>query len=394
MSVSYWQDKNTQASNSPIEVDVLIIGAGIAGASTAYWLAKEQPDLRVALVEKHTIAHGASGRNAGFITCGSVEHFSRLFNTHGEDKTLKMWRFSETNHELLKEHIIQNQNEKFLYENSGSCSLASTETELKELSQSAELMARLKINVEPLTQNQIENRFGAQGFVGGIKYLDDGSIHPVKLVGEIIEKAIKLGNVTLYENNEVHTIESHNDVKLIKTSQHHFKSELVIYATNGYSSQLSSFFKDKIYPTRGQILATAPVKRFMEAPCYANFVLDYFRQLPTGELIIGGFRQLKKDAEVGFSDEITPEIQTALGEFIKTHLPKLKETPITHRWSGVMGFSSDGQPMIGSLPTDSQIFYLGGFTAHGLGLAFHSAKCLVDLIMGRQIPDFISGKRF
>ena len=393
MSVSYWQDKNTQSTPSPIEIDVTIIGGGIAGASCAYWLSNILPDLKVALIEKHTIAHGATGRNAGFITCGSVEHFSRLCINHGEEEALKMWKFSETNHGLLKEHIIQNKRDSFLYENNGSCSLASTKEELNELNTSADLMSKLGIKVESLNQSHTEKRLGATGFSGGIKYLDDGSIHPVLLVNEILKKA-GTENFKIYENNEVYEIKDQNGSKLVHTNKHTFRSEIVILATNGYSSLLNPYFKDKIYPTRGQILATSPVARFMEAPCYANFVLDYFRQLPTGELIIGGFRQLKKDTEVGYSDEITDEIQTALEKFIKDHLPKLKEAKITHRWSGIMGFSSDGSPMIGSLPTDPQIYYIGGFTAHGLGLAFHSAKCLVDLINGADIPKWISGRRF
>ena len=61
---------------------------------------------------------------------------------------------------------------------------------------------------------------------------------------------------------------------------------------------------------------TEKVPRFMEGPCYANFVLDYFRQLPTGEMLIGGFRQLKKDTELGYSDETSPVIQNALEGFL------------------------------------------------------------------------------
>ena len=76
----------------------------------------------------------------------------------------------------------------------------------------------------------------------------------------------------------------------------------------------------------------------MEGPCYANFVLDYFRQLPTGELIIGGFRQLQKETELGYSDETTDLIQNSLELFLRKHLPKFKDAKITHRWSGVMGF--------------------------------------------------------
>ena len=111
-------------------------------------------------------------------------------------------------------------------------------------------------------------------------------------------------------------------------------------------------------------------------------------------MVIGGFRQLQKDVEVGYSDETTDLIQDALEDFLRKHIPKIKGAKITHRWTGIMGFSADGEPMVGSLPTDNQIFFLGGFTAHGLGLAFHSGKCLADAIFGREIPGFISAKRF
>jgi glycine/D-amino acid oxidase-like deaminating enzyme len=97
---------------------------------------------------------------------------------------------------------------------------------------------------------------------------------------------------------------------------------------------------------------------------------------------------------VGYSDQTTETIQSALEDFMFKYIPGLKDVKITHRWSGVMGFSVDGQPMLGCLPQDNEIFFLGGFTAHGLGLAFHTAKTLVDCIYNRPIPNFISGKRF
>lgn len=394
MSVSIWQNKNAFAPTSNINADITIIGAGLAGLSVAYWLTQEDPTLKIAILEKGIIGNGASGRNAGFITCGSVEHFSRLCKNHGKDEAHKIWKFSETNLSLLKEHIIDGHESELMFEHKGSFSLASTDIEFSELKESQKLMQSLGINVETLIENEIKQRLGAHGFVGGIKYVDDASIHPVRLLHKLLEKVTASKQVTLYENNEVYRVEAQGEIRVVQTNQHSFHSPCVIFATNGYSPQLHDYFKDKISPTRGQILSTAPVERFMEGPCYANFVLDYFRQLPTGELVIGGFRQLQKDAEVGYSDETTDVIQKALEKFIQDHLPKLKDTPIIHRWSGIMGFSSDGNPMLGSLPTDSQIYYLGGFTAHGLGLTFHSGKCLVDLIFGREVPKFISGKRF
>jgi glycine/D-amino acid oxidase-like deaminating enzyme len=199
----------------------------------------------------------------------------------------------------------------------------------------------------------------------------------------------------IFEDVEVSRIEtSENGSKLLKTDKGDFHASLVVLALNGYSAHLHPYFADKIYPTRAQCLMTEAVPRFMEGPCYANFYLDYFRQLPTGELLIGGFRQLEKATEVGISDHITEVIQNSLHQFVMNYLPQFNKASITHRWAGVMGFSKDGEPMVGSIPDDPAIFFAGGYTGHGLGLAFNTAKTLVDLIFDRKIPNWISARRF
>lgn len=391
MSVSFWQD---QSIYNQEEFDVIVIGAGIAGLSSCFWLLKEDPDLKIALVEKGQIGSGASGRNAGFITCGSVEHFNRLYEKHGKDEALEIWKFSEKNLQLLKDEIIQKDDNLIEFEHKGSFSLASTAEEFTELKKSASLMEKLDINVEVIEENEIKKRLGAEKFVGGIKYVEDASVHPFKLLHLIKNKCLLNKNFNLRENHEVHRIEQEGDNKVVYTSGAKLIAPIVVMATNGYSSLLSEFFSDKIFPTRGQILATEPVPMFMEGPCYANFVLDYFRQTPKGNLVIGGFRQLQKDTEIGYADLISDVIQNALEEFLHDHIPAVRKAKITHRWTGIMGFSVDGQPMIGSIPTDPQVFYLGGFTAHGIGLAFNGGKCLSNAIFGKPIPGFISGKRF
>jgi glycine/D-amino acid oxidase-like deaminating enzyme len=394
MSVSIWQDKKKRTSIEDRNFDVVIIGGGIAGLSTAYWILKENQGLKVALVEKGQVGDGATGRNAGFITCGSVEHFNRLVSKHGKEEALSIWKFSERNLDLLEREIISGFEDELDFEKKGSFSLASSEEEFDELKASFLLMKDLGIKVEVLSKHDVESRLGAEGFVGGIKYSEDSSIHPLKLIHRIHDIVDSNPNFTILENHEVFSLSSTGEDKKIQTSGGNLISSIVVMATNGYSPLLNEYFEDKIFPTRGQILSTAPVDRFMEGPCYANFVLDYFRQLPSGEMIIGGFRQLQKDVEIGYSDETSELIQDALESFLRKHIPKMKDVDITHRWTGIMGFSVDGQPLVGSLPTDNQTFFIGGFTAHGLGLAFHCAKCLTDSIFGRAIPDFISAKRF
>lgn len=390
MSVSIWQDRSKNHIQS---ADIVIIGGGIAGLSTAYWMNKLDSSLDIVIVEKGELATGATGRNAGFITCGSVEHFNRLVGKHGIQEASQIWAFSEMNLKLLKEEIIQKHEKDIQFEEKGSFSLASTDSEIAELKESASVMKELNIAVEVLSESDVKKRLGADKFVGGIKYCGDASVHPILLLDLMKSKIQK--NVRVCENHEVFSVENYRGNKLVKTNKCYFEAPVVVYATNGYSALMHQFFKDKIFPTRGQILATEPLPHFMEGPCYANFVLDYFRQLPTGQMVIGGFRQLQKDAEKGYSDETSDVIQAALEKFLVDHIPSVQSVKITHRWSGIMGFSVDGQPLIGALPGDDQSYFLGGFTGHGLGLAFHSAKVLTDSLLDHAaIPSYISAKRF
>lgn len=389
MSTSYWLDRSPNVEKRTY--DVIIVGAGISGLSTAYWINKEDPSLKIAIIEKSRLTYGASGRNAGFITCGSVEHFNRMINKHGLKQATEIWKFSETNLRLLEQEIIQDGGTKLGFEKNGAYSLAAQDNEFAELKEVAKIMANLDIKTEIYDAGQIRERVGATNFVGGIKYLDDASVNPVKLVEQMYSKV----NADLIEQTEAIKIEQTPEgTRILKTDNGDFEAPMILLNLNGYSANLHPYFADKIFATRAQCLMFEKVPRFMEGPCYANFYLDYFRQIPTGELLIGGFRQIEKETEVGYSDHTTEPIQNALHSFVKTHLPQYKDAKVTHRWSGVMGFSKDGEPMIGSIPDDPQVFFAGGYTGHGIGLAFHTAKTLVDLVFGREIPGWISARRF
>ena len=390
MSTSFWLDRSSKHSRR--QFDVTIIGAGLSGMSTAYWLEKEDPSLKIAVVEKSRLGFGASGRNAGFITCGSVEHFNRMVGKHGLEEATEIWKFSETNLKLLESEIVQNDKESIMFEKKGCYSLAAQQSEYTELKNVAEMMGKLKIPVKIYDADEIKKAVGTKDFVGGIFYVDDATVHPVRLLEKIHSK---LKNTTLIEGTEAYGYsEGSEGTRVLKTDAGEIESNMIIYALNAYSSIQHPYFADKIFPTRGQILMMEKVPYFMNGPCYANFYLDYFRQLPTGELLIGGFRQLEKATEVGYSDHITDVIQSALHDFVKNHLPQYENKKVTHRWSGVMGFSKDGQPLVGALPDDQQVFFLGGYTGHGIGLAFNTAKSAVDLIFGREIPKWLSAKRF
>lgn len=387
MTVSYWQD--AAAEQPPLQVDIAIIGAGIAGASTAWWLHHLDPSLSIAVVDRGAVASGASGRNAGFVTCGSVEHFSREADRHGEEAAIELWRMCQDNLDLLEEHIGGAGIACGLARR-GTYSLAGSAHELNELRRSADRLADLGVRVEVLGADAVCAQLGATGFHGGVLYQDDGEVHPVALVRGILQAS----GAQVLPHHEVHRIESTREGVRLHTRLRQIEASVAILATNGYSPDLHPFFRDKIFPTRGQILVTEPVAPFLPAPCYANFVLDYFRQLPDGRMLIGGFRQLAKETEVGTADFVHPEIHAALEGFLRRHFPALAKARTAYRWSGTMGFSIDGLPLIGAIPGRSDLYCVAGFTAHGIGWGFKAGQLLARLLVHGDQPPHVSTRRF
>ena len=400
MSVSYWQDTDAGRLLG-VDCDVLIIGAGLAGLSTAYWLRKKDPALRVVLVDRGRIGEGASGRNGGFITCGSTEHFSRMTTAYGEEKATKIWEFTEDNHSLLVgEFGLEFLERACDYRQQGSWTLASTAPEVDTIRETVDMLSQKGIQVGWHNQYEVEQRFRptdfhpvcVEGFLGGAHYYSDGEIHPGKFLQFLAYKAYSAAGGNVLENVEIFKFDEEGERLLAIGRGHRISCDSIVMATNAWTSQLLPEFEDKITPVRGQIVMTEPVDMFLE-PCYCNFVLDYFRQLPDGRVLIGGFRNADVEKEVGFSDEINLVIHEKLEAFLDEHFPLLRDKRIDYRWSGVMGFAADGYPLVGSVNVEPRIFYTVGFTAHGLGFTFKMGQVLADLMLDGKDPGIFSGRR-
>ncbi len=376
MTISYWQQNLSQApqlSNSK-SFDVCIIGAGIAGLSTAYWLEKNNPNLKIAIIDQFFLGAGASGRNAGFITCGSAEHFQKLITAFGINKATEIWQFSEKNRELLIQEILNDDFDSVDFKQTGSCTVAATADDWQRYQNLSLTMHTVGIDTELVDEKYLEHHYGVNGFSGAIQYKHDGVIHPIKLLEKIKSK---LKSTTFIFGEKIINIES-NSVCKITTTQIQIQCQKIFSCLNGFTSELLLEYKNLIKPQRGQIILTEPLPLFVKGPCYLTKHLCYFRQLHTGELLVGGFRNFDIENENTATDQITEKIQNALTDFTQNYFKNTKNIRIKNRWSGIMGFTPDGQLILGEHPTHKNIFLMGGCSGHGMGLSFHAAKVLVE----------------
>lgn len=395
MTHSYWQDVSIPFDSSEFTqqkfFDVIIVGAGIAGLSTAYWLEKSNPNIKIAILDRASLGSGASGRNAGFITCGSAEHFYKLEKQFGLQKAVEIWKFSDTNRELLKSEIIQGDSKLVDFSQTGSCTVAASESDWQRYHGLSQTMLGAGLDVELIDEKYLSEKYGVRNFLGAIQYKNDGEIHPIKLLGLLKSK---LRQTKFIFDSVVTDLKRESDSWAVTTSKTKLSAGKVIFCLNGYSDTVLPELKNVVKPQRGQVIVTEPLKKFVQGPCYLTKHLCYFRQLPSGELLIGGFRNHDIEAENTNQDEITPKIQAALKEFAHSYFQNTSQVKINYQWSGVMGFTEDGQMMIGEHPSKKDLFLMAGCSGHGMGLSFHAALTLANCLNGQSVPPHLDVKRF
>jgi len=395
MTQSYWLTEKINVSSEDLtdkaHFDVIIVGAGIAGLSVAYWLEKLNPNLNVAIIEKTQIGIGASGRNAGFVTCGSAEHFYKLEKQFGLNKATEIWKFSEKNRELLKSEIIEDDSASVNFLSTGSCTVAPSEDDWQRYHSLAATMKSVDIDVELIDEKYLGSHYGVRNFSGAIQYIHDGVIHPIKLLSKIKSK---LHKTKFIFGTEVHGLESAGLDWSLRLKDKNVTANKVIFCLNGYSNTALSELTDIVKPQRGQVILTEPLPHFVQGPCYLTKHLCYFRQLPTGELLIGGFRNHDIEAENTSEDQITPKIQNALKDFAHSYFQNTDNVKINFQWSGIMGFTPDDQMIIGEHPKKKNVHVMAGCSGHGMGLSFHAALTLVENLNGKPAPDHLKISRF
>lgn len=383
MTISVWQDSPVPKKTTA--VDILVIGAGIIGAASAYWLQKKKNKYKLAVVDAQQRAMGASGRNGGFILRGIVAYYNQAAATYGRDTARWIFQFNEETQEYMRSFVKQNGN-SFNYDESGSYLLACSLEELQNLEESAQLMKEDGFNVDYIKEDPLD-----RGFWGALNNPQDAGVHPLKLVDSLLAAS----EAEVFEGEQVFSIKLNEDKSLsVYTPQRIFTCQKVLLATNAYTPLLINDFEKILEPVRGQVLVTRPLnKKFIPKLCYANYGYEYFRQLPDNRLLLGGCREPFRHEEVGFADSVSSNVQNALQHYLNDRFPEIAGSRIDYRWSGIMSFSKDGLPLVGEIHDKPGVFFALGCNGHGMGYSMALARLLCQVAVGEADPGIFDAYR-
>ena len=305
-----------------LEAEVVVIGGGITGASLLHHLGVAGAD--AVLLERDTLAAGATGRNAGFLIAGVAENYATAVDIYGRALAAELWRFTRACHDELAEAVSDADVE---YSRSGSWTAAGSPAEAAELERAAALM--LDDGFEVAWREDIEEL--PPGYPGALLNPGDAEIHSAAAVLELVRSAA--GRVE--EGVDVTAIAPSGGGVTVDTGRGAIRAKRAIVATNAWASVLLPGIA--INPIRGQALLTAPIdRRLVERPVYANRGFQYWRQRRDGRVVVGGWRDTALEAEVGFEARPTRALQADLD----AHLKRMDiDAPVYRRWAGIMGFT-------------------------------------------------------
>lgn len=337
-------------------------------------LALSRRGLRTAVVERGAVGSGASTRNAGFLMRGAAENYEAAIGLYGRELARLVWRWTEENLAGLRAEGI---GALPSYRAVPSCLLALEEEELAELTRSQDLMREDGFRVGWMSSG--EDAVWRHGRpLGGLVNPDDASINPADLMRLL---ASNVGPI--FEHQEVFAVEPGARAVTLRTAEMSLSAPRVLFCTNAYAPLLFPGMADLVKPRRGQMLAIRAPGLRLDCSYYANHGYEYFRQTSDGSVVVGGCRRAFADVEVGYEDTTTPAVQSALERFARERLGlKAGAYEIVARWSGTMGFSPDGLPLMGPIPDlagerEGRVWFCGGFTGHGMSMGFRAAHAAV-----------------
>lgn len=368
MTASYWS-KNFSKTH---DTDVIIVGAGFAGLSTAFWLTEFQPHLRITILDRSSPGAGASGRNAGFLTKGSFSFYRSLSQRWGDNKALEIFKYAASSIQDVHDYILKKKSDLSF-----------------EVSQSLTLLERVEglkgegNNFAWVKQEKLPAKLQDK-YLGGYQSGPEYKINPRELLMHMQDMLVS------------RKVRFQNDLSAFKLTDQGVLTEdclvrgrKVILALNGYFPQFHSAFKKLITPRRAQMLAVE-LREPLNCPdlYYHPDERVYWRMLKDNILIVGGKRLVDAEGETGDFEKLSPIIQNALEAFLADYL-KL-EFQVVHRWSGIMGFTEDELPFVTRVNAPIDTFALGGFSGHGMGLGFRSGKEMAQLVTEDMKESFFS----
>jgi gamma-glutamylputrescine oxidase len=361
--------------------DVAVVGGGLAGLSAAIELRDRGFD--VLLLEAERVGHGASGRNGGQAIYGLACDMTTIEDQLGRDAARAVFAMSLEALDLMRARIA-----RFAIDcdwRDGYLGVATSARKARALRDEAELLAaRFDHRLTWIERQDLPRWIASPRYVAAVHDPRSGHLHPLKYSLGLARAAAALG-VRVHEGSAATRVERQGaGVQITTAAGAVIQARHALLAGNvyldAYAPTLAPALAQRVMPVGTYIVASEPLGAERAAaliPCGAavcdnNFVLDYFRPTADHRLLYGG--------RVSYSTATPIDLAASMARRMASTFPQLRGVRAEYAWGGFVDISMSRAPDFGR--TGERVYYLQGFSGHGLALTGLAGKLVAEAIAG------------
>ncbi len=373
----YWLDEPYEPRpplTSDLEVEACVIGAGVGGLACARRLAAHGVETLV--LERETVAGGASGRNGGFLIAGLAPFHNDAIDLWGREYAATVYaRTLEAQREMYA--LAAELGMGDAVRKVGSLRVSASEDEADHVRRHAAALREDGFPSQLLERDELPPALRRSAFNACLTE-HDGSLQPARWIRALAADAERAG-VRIHERSEVRGPIAGTDLKLEGGTA---RARHVIVAADGALPRLVPAYEGRVKARRLHMVATEPLpERIVEELVYARWGYEYFQQRPDGRIMAGGFGDLDGDASYTDSGKGDPRIWDRIERWLREDIGV--DAPITHRWTGTVGYSQERRPLVGPVLGRPGLWVAGGYSGTGNVPGFLAGQQLADMVAGR-----------
>lgn len=376
---SFWPLQSTKRTicDKDMQVDVVVVGAGMAGISAAQ--AWQKRGKKVMLVDQFYCGGGASGKSAGFITPNAELSFTDFSHRFSPQGAFEIWNFISSGVEDIRKNILEH-NFNCDYNPQNTLVLANTQSGLKRLKIEHDNLAKFGYQTEFYTKDTIQSQIASKDYYGGVSYDNTFGINGYEYCQAMKHHLQSLG-VLVFEETPVLQINDH----VVVTAHAKITADYIVVCTDRFTPDLG-LLSDDVYHAQTYVLASQklsddqvknmfPDKKLMVWD--TEMIYNYFRMTGDNRLLIGG-----GDVASTYSTKANHEYQPIINKltnYLAQHFPAMDVT-FEYMWPGLIGTSKDVGPIGGPDKDRPYIYYVAAVCGLPIAAALgrYSAEHLVD----------------
>lgn len=370
-----------------LKTDVFVIGGGLVGCATAYYLAKK--GAQVILSERGQLNRQASGQNAGSL------HFQLEFRMVSFWKELEKEMKELIPMSIASEKIWRNLEKELQSDleviQHGGFMVAETKEELQLLKKKYELEKKWKLNTTLLTGDEARKiaPYLSNSIVGAAYCPDEGHANPRLVTPEFAKRASEYGATILTESKVTNMTRKNNKWHVNVNGKETYEAEHVVLAAGAWIKDIAGMVGLHIpmFPVPLTMSVTEPTAPFVHHMIQHVGKRITLKQVRDGNILIGGgwsSKFVKKNGRLDFSKTpiIIPEAVQGNCKIATELVPNVGHLRLLRSWPGVTGITADQLPIIGEFPERKGIWIAGGGSGFTFGPLYGSI--LADLIMTNE----------